>query len=34
MNQNKSLRSRKKSPILREERFWNEFFSELETENL
>ena len=26
MNQNKSLRSRKKSPILREERFWSEFF--------
>ena len=26
MNQNKSLRSRKKSPILREGSFWNEFF--------
>ena len=26
MNLNKSLRSQKKSPILREERFWSEFF--------
>ena len=26
MYQNKSLISRKKSPILREERFWSEFF--------
>ena len=26
MNQNKSLRTQKISPILREEKFWNEFF--------